>query len=127
MPSASGVIFAAWSPPIVPTGTLVVLGLVYVRGWLAIRKTRPDQFPPWRLGSFLLGLCVIWFAIASPLDGFADVLCPAAFASRASRGSASAWSPPCRNDSSSRAFNPYQVASTSGLHPDYAFGGVVRN
>src|ERR1700733_7979950 len=74
MPSASGVIFAAWSPPIVPTGTLVVLGLVYVRGWLAIRKTRPDQFPPWRLGSFLLGLCVIWFAIASPLDGFADLL-----------------------------------------------------
>jgi cytochrome c oxidase assembly factor CtaG len=74
MPSASRVIFAAWSPPIVLTGTLVVLGLVYVRGWLAIRKTRPDQFPSWRLGSFLLGLCVIWFAIASPLDGFADVL-----------------------------------------------------
>src|SRR3984885_9442447 len=74
MPSASRVIFAAWSPPIVLTGTLVVLGLVYVRGWLAIRKTRPDQFPPWRLGSFLLGLAVIWFSIASPLDGFADVL-----------------------------------------------------
>lgn len=51
-----------------------MLGLVYVRGWFAIRKTRPGQFPLWRLGTFLLGLSVIWFAIASPLDGFADVL-----------------------------------------------------
>jgi cytochrome c oxidase assembly factor CtaG len=28
----------------------------------------------WRLAAFLLGLAVIWLAIASPLDGFADVL-----------------------------------------------------
>jgi cytochrome c oxidase assembly factor CtaG len=74
MPDASRAIFAEWSPPIVLTGTLVLFGLVYVRGWLAIRKTRPGQFPLWRLGAFLLGLAVIWFAIASPLDGFADVL-----------------------------------------------------
>jgi putative membrane protein len=74
MPSASRAIFAAWSPPILLTGTLILLGLVYVRGWFAIRKTRRGQFPPWRLGSFLLGVGVIWFAIASPLDGFADVL-----------------------------------------------------
>ena len=52
----------------------MVLGLVYLRGWFAIRKTRPIQFPLWRLGAFLLGLAVIWLAIASPLDGFADVL-----------------------------------------------------
>ncbi len=53
---------------------MIVLGLVYLRGWFAIRKTRPIQFPLWRLGAFLLGLAVIWLAIASPLDGFADVL-----------------------------------------------------
>ncbi len=74
MPPAYRAIFAEWSPPIVLTGTLIVLGLVYVRGWFAIRKTRQIQFPLWRLGAFLLGLVVIWLAIASPLDGFADVL-----------------------------------------------------
>lgn len=74
MPPAYRVIFVEWSPPVVLTGTSIVLGLVYARGWFAIRKTRPIQFAPWRLGAFVLGLAVIWFAIASPLDGFADVL-----------------------------------------------------
>jgi putative membrane protein len=67
-------LFAEWSPPIVLTGTLIVVGLVYARGWFAIRETRRIEFPPQRLGFFLLGLAVIWLAIASPLDGFADVL-----------------------------------------------------
>jgi len=74
MSPASRAIFAEWSPPIVLTGTLILLGLVYTRGWFAIRKTRPAQFPVSRLGAFLLGLAIIWFAIASPLDGFADAL-----------------------------------------------------
>ena len=74
MPSASQAIFAEWSPPIVLTATLIVSGVIYARGWLAIRKTRPLQFPVWRLGAFLLGLAVIWVAIASPMDGFADAL-----------------------------------------------------
>ena len=74
MPPAYQGIFVEWSPPIVLTGTLVVLGLIYVRGWFAIRATRRAQFPVWRLGSFLLGLATIWVAVASPLDGFADVL-----------------------------------------------------
>jgi putative membrane protein len=74
MPPAYQAVFAEWSPPIVLSGILIVLGLVYVRGWLAIRKTRRDQFPLWRLAAFLSGLSVIWIAIASPLDGFADVL-----------------------------------------------------
>jgi putative membrane protein len=74
MSDASQAVFAEWSPPIALTGTMIVVGLVYLRGWFAIRKTRRDQFPLWRLGSFLLGLAVIWVAIASPLDGFADML-----------------------------------------------------
>jgi putative membrane protein len=74
MSSASQAIFAEWSPPVVLTGTLIVLAVAYAWGWFAIRKTRPAQFPVWRLGSFLLGLGIIWLAIASPLDGFADVL-----------------------------------------------------
>jgi putative membrane protein len=74
MSAASRAIFAEWSLPVVLTGALIVLGLVYTRGWFAIRRTRPVQFPVWRLGFFLLGLVIIWLAIASPLDGFADVL-----------------------------------------------------
>jgi putative membrane protein len=74
MSPESRAIFAEWSPPIVLTGTLILLGLVYARGWVAIRKTRPSQFPLWRLGAFVLGLTIIWLAIASPLDGFADAL-----------------------------------------------------
>lgn len=74
MPPAYRTIFADWSPPVLLTGTLLVAGLVYTRGWFAIRKTRRVQFPSWRLGSFWLGLVIIGLAIASPLDGFADVL-----------------------------------------------------
>jgi putative membrane protein len=74
MPPAYRAIFEEWSPPIVLTGMLFLCGAVYVRGWFAIRSTRAAQFPWWRLGAFLLGLAVIWLAIASPLDGFADAL-----------------------------------------------------
>lgn len=74
MSPTSEAIFAGWSPPIILTVTLIVSGLIYLRGWVAIRRTRRSQFPVWRLGSFLLGLAVVWLAIASPLDGFADVL-----------------------------------------------------
>jgi cytochrome c oxidase assembly factor CtaG len=74
MPPAYRDIFAEWSPPIVLTGTLILCGVIYVRGWFAIRKTRPVQFPWWRLGAFLLGLAMIWVAIASPLDEVADAL-----------------------------------------------------
>jgi putative membrane protein len=74
MPPEYRVIFAEWTPPIVLTGTLIVVGLVYTLGWVVIRRTRSGQFPLSRPGYFLLGLAVIWLAIASPLDVFADVL-----------------------------------------------------
>ena len=74
MESASQAIFEDWSPPILLTVALLVVALIYLRGWFQIRKTRPSQFPGWRLVSFLLGIAVIWLAIASPLDGFADAL-----------------------------------------------------
>jgi cytochrome c oxidase assembly factor CtaG len=60
-------------PPVL-TIVIVLIACAYLRGWLAIRKTRAAQFTGLRLSSFLLGLAVLWLAIASPLDGFADVL-----------------------------------------------------
>ncbi len=74
MPAAYRAVFEEWSPPIFLIGTLVVVALVYARGWVRIRRTRAAQFPAWRLGCFLFGLGVIGLAIASPLDGFADAL-----------------------------------------------------
>jgi cytochrome c oxidase assembly factor CtaG len=74
MPPAYRAVFDEWSPPIFLTAILIVSAIVYTRGWVAIRRTRRAQFSWWRLGSFLLGLGIIWVAIASPLDGFADVL-----------------------------------------------------
>ena len=74
MPDAARNIFAEWSLPIWLTVTTVVTGVIYVRGWLAIRKTRPEQFTDLRLASFLSGLGVLWVAVGSPMDGFADVL-----------------------------------------------------
>lgn len=67
-------VFEEWSPPPVLTALLLLTAILYVRGWLRIRRTRPMLFPAWRLVCFLLGLATIWVAVASPLDGFADVL-----------------------------------------------------
>jgi putative membrane protein len=67
-------ILADWSLPIWLTAAIVITAGVYLRGWLAIRRTRPLQFTGLRLGSFFAGLGVLWLAIGSPMDGFADVL-----------------------------------------------------
>jgi cytochrome c oxidase assembly factor CtaG len=63
-----------WSLPIWLTLAIVLTAAVYLRGWLALRKTRPAQFNLDRLLSFLAGLACLWISIGSPLDAFADVL-----------------------------------------------------
>ncbi len=67
-------IFADWSLPLGLTLSVALLAALYLRGWLAIRRTRPAQFDALRLASFLSGLTLFWIATASPLDGFADAL-----------------------------------------------------
>lgn len=68
------VIFAAWSPPVGLTVAVIVVAAIYLRGWNAIRKTRPRYFNSTRLACFLGAMSVLWIAIASPIDGFADNL-----------------------------------------------------
>ena len=53
---------------------MLAIGLIYWRGWLALRKTRPNQFGIKQLSAFLLGLIILWVAIDSPLDQLADAL-----------------------------------------------------
>lgn len=74
MSAETQAIFAEWRlPPGLTLGLLLVTAL-YVRGWIAIRKTRSAYFTDGRLFCFLAGMAVLWLSVASPLDGVADVL-----------------------------------------------------
>jgi cytochrome c oxidase assembly factor CtaG len=63
-----------WDIPPWVTCALVAAGLVYLRGWLALRHTRPETLPVWRLLSFLAGLFAIFVAVSSPLDTYSETL-----------------------------------------------------
>jgi putative membrane protein len=65
---------ASWEPSWWLSASVLVAAVVYFRGWLAIRKTRPKLFPAWRFSLFLLALAVLWLAIGSPMDAFADAM-----------------------------------------------------
>jgi putative membrane protein len=67
-------LFSAWNFPLWACLTLEIVTLIYCRGWWLIRKTRPAQFPTWRLGCFLAGIFAIVIAICSPLDTFSNQL-----------------------------------------------------
>ena len=67
-------LFTQWDIPWVVTSELMLIALIYTRGWLLIRRTRPAQFPPWRLAAFLGGIVALFVAVASPLDTFSESL-----------------------------------------------------
>jgi putative membrane protein len=67
-------LFTQWDIPPVVTSALVLTALIYARGWTRIRRTRPAQFPPWRLAAFLAGVAALFVAVASPLDTFSESL-----------------------------------------------------
>jgi putative membrane protein len=64
----------AWAFPRAAALALEISAIVYWRGWLRIRRTRPAIFPAWRLICFLSGIAAIIIAIASPLDSMSDQL-----------------------------------------------------
>jgi len=49
------------------SAVLVLAALIYLRGWVRIRRLDRDGVDGWRAASFLLGLLFIWLAIVSPL------------------------------------------------------------
>jgi putative membrane protein len=67
-------LFTTWDIPWAVTSALIVVAVVYVRGWRRIRRTRPAVFQPWRLFAFLGGILALFVAVASPLDTFSDSL-----------------------------------------------------
>ncbi len=67
-------LFTQWDVPWGVTAALALTAAIYVRGWLQIRRTRPELFPRWRLWAFLGGILAIFVAVASPLDTFSETL-----------------------------------------------------
>lgn len=67
-------LFTRWDVPPLVTSALLLTALIYIRGWLLIRRTRPGQFPVWRLACFLGGIVALFVAVASPLDTFSESL-----------------------------------------------------
>jgi putative membrane protein len=49
------------------SSALIFASLVYLRGWLRLRRYEHDNIENWRAASFVLGLLLIWIATASPL------------------------------------------------------------
>jgi len=52
------------------SAALIVLALIYVRGWIHLRRFTDATIEGWRASSFIVGLLVIWFAVSAPLGGF---------------------------------------------------------
>jgi putative membrane protein len=67
-------LFTRWDVPPIVTCALVLTALVYLRGWMRIRKTTPERFPFGRLVCFLGGTLALFVAVASPLDTFSESL-----------------------------------------------------
>ena len=67
-------LIADWDIPIAVTCTLATGGVIYVRGWLALHRSRSAILPVLRLVSFSSGLVAIFIAFSSPLDTFSDTL-----------------------------------------------------
>ena len=67
-------LFTDWDVPWVVTLSLALTTVIYVRGWLFIRRTRSAQIPSWRLAAFLGGIAALFTAVASPLDTFSESL-----------------------------------------------------
>jgi cytochrome c oxidase assembly factor CtaG len=60
----------SWSTPPAATLALCMLAVVYLRGWWRLQSTGVPFVPRWRAMSFIVGLLLLWLALASPLDTF---------------------------------------------------------
>ncbi len=74
MPDVSNAIFGSWSISFEPTFALVLTAVLYLLGWLKLRRLAPHRFDGWRLTSFLGGLLALFIAISSPFDTFGNLL-----------------------------------------------------
>ena len=74
MPPSVQIALESWSGPVGLTAAVVLAGFLYLRGWLRLHSACVKAIPPWRAGSFFLGLFLIWLAVGSPLAAFDEEL-----------------------------------------------------
>jgi putative membrane protein len=74
MPASVQVAFESWSCPVGLTFAVVLVGVLYLRGWLRLHSVSVNAIPSWRACSFLIGLFLIWLAVGSPLAAFDEEL-----------------------------------------------------
>src|SRR5581483_7174841 len=60
----------SWSVPWIRTLSIVIVALIYLRGWYLLRCAGFPLIPAWRVWSFLAGLAWLWIALAGPMDVF---------------------------------------------------------
>ena len=64
----------AWTFPTAGTLALLLVVLVYLRGWVRLRRAAPDDPWSWRLTAFVGGILALWIAVGSPLGTFDHAL-----------------------------------------------------
>ena len=69
-----GELLRTWSLPVVPLVALVIVLVLYLRGWWFARRTREHELPVWRASCFVGGVVALWIAVASPIDALDDYL-----------------------------------------------------
>src|SRR6185437_171410 len=74
MPSPAQAVLLSWSVLPAATFALALTALIYLRGWLLLRRSGVPFVPLWRAASFLLGLLSFWVALATHLDTFSGFL-----------------------------------------------------
>ena len=55
-------------------GRAALSGGVYLRGWLALRRRRPERWNSLQAMAFVAGLAAVFLALASPIEPFASFL-----------------------------------------------------
>jgi cytochrome c oxidase assembly factor CtaG len=70
MSSVAQAALASWSFPPVVTALNLLTALLYLRGWIELRRVMPGRFTPWRLACFLGGIATLEISLASPIDTF---------------------------------------------------------
>lgn len=74
MHSDAQAVLLSWSIPPAASFALALTAILYLRGWLLMRRAGVPFIPLWRAASFLLGLLWLWIALASPLDTFSGFI-----------------------------------------------------
>ena len=64
----------SWQLQLLPTIIAIVVGAIYLRGFIGNHRSQPGRYPWWRAWSFILGELVLLLSIFSPLDALGGFL-----------------------------------------------------